>query len=797
MGKLVIDGKTYTADLEGRNLLEVCLSLGMDLPYFCWHPAMHSVGACRQCAVKLFKDEHDEKGRIVMSCMTAAADGMRLSIKDPEAAGFRSQIIDWLMVNHPHDCPVCDEGGECHLQDMTVMSGHVYRSYRFTKRTHTNQDLGPRVTHEMNRCIQCYRCVRFYRDYAGGRDLDVLGCHDNVYFGRITDGTLESPFSGNLAEVCPTGVFTDKSLKAHYSRKWDLRTAPSICVHCGVGCNTAPGERYGLLRRIKPRYNGEVNGSFLCDRGRYGYTFVNAETRIRAPLQRTGSGLSTVPADAAVKTAAEMMGSRAVIGIVSARASLETMYALGKLVGAENLFLDEPDAAHQALRLMADILRKGTVPSASVREAREADAGIILGEDVWNTAPILALNLRQAALNAPRQEAMRSKKIPPWDDAALREAVQDAKGPFFIATPQLTGLDASLARALRAPAADIAALGSAIAREVRSPSGSAANPREDPAALIAAALKAAERPLVVAGGSLGTAVILAAAEIAEALAAAGKSVRFSFVFPECNSLGAALMTRGGLESAARRAEAVRAGSILIAESGLPGKSPAAQMDAFPGASRALICLEHTRAQISERADVFLPAATFAESSGTFVSSEGRTQRFFAVLAPASPVAESWRWIGMMARAAGRKDMAWNALDDVLADMAAELPLLARARDAAPLSGFRSLGMRIPRDSHRVSGRTSNTANLDVHEPTPPEDPDSPLSYSMEGAAVQPPSPLIPRFWSPGWNSDQSVNKFQDKTGGALRGGDPGVRLFEVSDHGPSERESPERAGGSP
>jgi NADH-quinone oxidoreductase subunit G len=164
---------------------------------------------------------------------------------------------------------------------MTVMTGHSYRRFRFRKRTYINQNLGPFVNHEMNRCIQCYRCVRFYRDYAGGRDLNVFSSHHHVYFGRHEDGVLENEFSGNLVEICPTGVFTDKTLMRHYTRKWDLQTAPSICVHCGLGCNTIPGERYGKLRRIHNRYNGEVNGYFLCDRGRYGYEFVNSSGRIR------------------------------------------------------------------------------------------------------------------------------------------------------------------------------------------------------------------------------------------------------------------------------------------------------------------------------------------------------------------------------------------------------------------------------------------------------------------------------------------------------------------------------------
>ncbi|CAG0993742.1 partial NADH-quinone oxidoreductase subunit G, partial [Anaerolineae bacterium] len=187
MAKIFIHGGEYEVE-DGQNLLQACLSLGFDIPYFCWHPAMHSAGACRQCAVKLFRDENDARGRIVMSCVTPVSGGMRVSIDDPEARAFRENVVEWLMSNHPHDCPVCDEGGECHLQDMTQMTGHVYRRFRFRKRTYRNQYLGPLINHEMNRCIQCYRCVRFYRGYAGGADLNVFGSRGRVYFGRVEDG---------------------------------------------------------------------------------------------------------------------------------------------------------------------------------------------------------------------------------------------------------------------------------------------------------------------------------------------------------------------------------------------------------------------------------------------------------------------------------------------------------------------------------------------------------------------------------------------------------------------------------
>ena len=779
---LTIDSRRYEVDAEGKNLLHVCLSLGLNLPYFCWHPALHSVGACRQCAVKLYKDDTDTRGRIIMSCMTPVTDGMRLSIEDPEARAFRGQVTEWLMVNHPHDCPICDEGGECHLQDMVVMTGHVYRRYRFTKRTHRNQDLGPFLNHEMNRCIQCYRCIRFYRDYAGGKDLEALGAHDDVYFGRQADGILENEFSGNLVEVCPTGVFTDKTLMTHYTRKWDLQTAPSICAHCAVGCNTIPGERYGILRRVRTRYNGEVNGYFLCDRGRYGYEFVNSERRLRQPFVNGGGSARPAAADEALAKAAAAVSSGSLVGIGSPRASLETNYALRNLVGPDHFFLGVTDRHLEILQLMTSILRTGPAPVASVRHARQSDAVLVLGEDTGNTAPILALNLRQASMNQPAAAAMKQKRLAAWDDAAVREAIRHEKGPFFIATVEETKLDEVARESHRLSPAEIAVLGFAVAHEIdaASPAPAGVTPgAQQAAARMAAALKAADRPLVVSGSGLGDPeVIRAAANVARALKKAGRDARIHLVFPEANSLGASLMAAGGLDAAAR-ALARRAGqSLVIAEADVFRELTPDRARSLLSSAAHVICVDHTRTPTTDLAEVLLPSVTFAESSGTMVSGEGRAQRFFSVMPPVEPARSAWRWLDQVAVGAGRKTRAWNGLDDVIDSMTSEIPALKGAKDAAPRADYRLAGRGIPRKSLRESGRTAVTANVNLHEPQPVRDPDSPMVYTMEGTSIGAPASLNARFWSPGWNSDQSLTKFQAEVSGQLVGGDPGVRLFE-------------------
>jgi NADH-quinone oxidoreductase subunit G len=758
MAKVWIDNRPYEIDAT-KNLLDGCLSLGFNLPYFCWHPAMGSVGACRQCAVKQFKDENDKKGRIVMACMTPAAENMRISIDDSEAVEFRKAIIEGLMQNHPHDCPVCDEGGECHLQDMTVMTGHDYRRYRFEKRTFHNQYLGPFVNHEMNRCIQCYRCVRFYRDYAGGHDLNAFGLRDIVFFGRESDGVLENEFSGNLVEVCPTGVFTDATLKRHYTRKWDLQMSPSICVHCGVGCNVSAGERYGTLRRIVNRYNREVNGYFLCDRGRYGYEFVNSEKRIRKPI----AGGQEVPEEAARARLREMAGKGKAIGIGSPRASLEANLALRELVGAGRFFSGVGGNDYRLLRLMLSILRSGAARTPSLHDIDLSDAVLVLGEDVPNTAPRIALALRQSVRQQPMRQIAERLHIPLWMDQSVREAVQNARGPLYVATPNAMRIDDIATRIFRGAPDDIARFGFAVAHALDEAAAEPQGLPQDVAALageVAAALQGAKRPVVIAGGGCGSAAVIhAAANTALAL----KGTALAFVVPECNSLGHAMMEAGPLEEALE----ADAETLIVLENDLYRRAPAPVVERLLAKFRHIIVLDSLVNRTTARAHLVLPAAAFAESDGTLVNNEGRAQRFFQAYVPAAPIQESWRWL-----------TTWESLDDAVAAVAGEVPALAATTQAAPPEDFRIAGERVAREPHRYSGRTAMLANISVHEPKPPDDPDSPLAFSMEGTPVQPPSALIPFFWAPGWNSIQSVNKFQKEIAGELRGGPAGVRLIE-------------------
>jgi len=401
MPKLIIDNIPVEVP-PGTNVLEAARSVGITIPHFCYHPALAIASACRLCAVKLL--EGPVKG-IQMSCSLPAQDGMVVSTTDPEALKVRSLVIEWLMINHPHDCPVCDEGGECLLQDFTIAGGHSRRRYQGKKRTHVNQYLGEGIEHEMNRCIQCYRCVRFYQDYAGGTDFGVTGSAGRVYFGRSGDGALESPFSGNLVDICPTGVFTDKTGRFR-ARYWDYQFAPSICPYCSVGCNTAPQAYHRELIKIIARRNDQVNGWFICDRGRFDKKAVNDPARPRNPLIDGKVADYDAALDALAARIHDFIevngpGSLALVG--SPRLALEGSILLGELArnldGAALCYFAETSVA-QGSSAAVDLL--SDTNAASPLDLQGADCIVLFSVDLMEEAPMLAPAIRKAWLAGAR-----------------------------------------------------------------------------------------------------------------------------------------------------------------------------------------------------------------------------------------------------------------------------------------------------------------------------------------------------------------------------------------------------------
>ena len=760
MAKIVIDGVEYEVNPD-NNLLQECLSNGLDLPYFCWHPCMGSVGACRQCAVKQYRDSDDTNGSIVMACMTPAADGAIISINDGQAKDMRERVIESLMISHPHDCPVCEEGGECHLQDMTLMSGHNYRRYDKKKVTHRNQYLGPFINHEMNRCITCYRCVRYYDDYAGGTDLAAQASHHHTYFGRYEEGVLESEFSGNLVEVCPTGVFTDKAFSEHYTRKWDLQTAPSICSGCGTGCNITPGERYGTLRRVVNRYNSEINGYFICDRGRFGFDYVNSSERI---------SLSSKDSDEVMNELNHFKAGDA-IGIGSPRASNESNFALRELVGEDRFFSGLSDSDHEAIQLTLSLAQYSAFRSPSVKEIELADAVIVIGEDVTNTSPRIALALRQSVRNHAIDLAKQSQ-IPAWQDAAVRELAQHERSPLAILTPYTTRLDDIASEIVIGPPSQLIEVAGAIANAISDNAPKIVS-ADDKVGQIAEYLVEAKRPLIVSGGSAGRIdFIKVAANLARALnEKRNEVIDLCLTVPEANTLGMSMLTSeentlGAALDKIRRGEARK---VIVLENDLYRRAPHSEVSEALEKADSLLVLDQLPTKTTEKATLLLPATSFSEHEATYVNYEGRAQVSFQVHQNHGGALPSWRWLSKNPK----EDI--SLLTERLIESSCRFEGIRTLRPQIP--GAVS-GMQVPRQSHRYSGRTAMRANLNVHEPKQPVDDESILSFSMEGIPPAKDATILGAPWSPSWNSNQSISKFQEEVNGDLKQGNTGQLMID-------------------
>jgi NADH-quinone oxidoreductase subunit G len=451
------------------------------------------------------------------------------------------------------------------------------------------------------------------------------------------------------------------------------------------------------------------------------------------------------------------------------------------LAGTDNFYAGMDPHEHRRIDAIIQILREGPSRTPSLREIREADAVLVLGEDVTNTAPLLALALRQAVRQKAFETASR-RKIHLWADAAVRNVAQDAKSPLFISTPHPTRLDDVATRTWHAAPDHIATLGFAIAHALdpRAPAPEGL----PPSALsfvqeAAAALRCAQRAVIVSGtGCHGLAVIQAAANISRAL----KGSALTYAVPECNSLGLGLLGGRTLDEAFTRVRDGLADTVIIVENDLYRRGDAAEVDAFLDKARAVIVLDHYRSATAARAHVVLPAATFAECTGTYVSSESRAQRSFQVFVPPGEVRAAWKWIDAIMVAMPQPSAAARPAtpEDIVGALVRSNAVFAPLRSLAAADDTGLPGQKVPRQPHRYSGRTAMHANASVHEPRPTADPETPLAFSMEGTDGIPPAGLVTRYWSPGWNSVQALNAYQREVGGPLAGDAPGHRLIEPS-----------------
>jgi NADH-quinone oxidoreductase subunit G len=325
---VTIDGAQVSVP-KGTSIIEAAKQAGVLIPHYCYHPSLPSPAVCRMCLVEV-----EKAPKLMPACVTTVADGQVVHTNSAPAKQAREGVLEFLLANHPLDCPICDQAGECELQDYTFQEGRAAgRHDDYPKRYNPVESFGPDVLYVPNRCILCTRCVRFMDDVAGDDVLNVSERGDRAYIGIFPERELDHPWAGNVVDLCPVGSLISKDF-LHKARAWDLDRTASVCPGCTQGCNITVDTRDNTVVRLRPRANLEVNRHFMCDEGRMHYRWMNRGDRIEAPLVLEGGRHQAVDWESALARFAQLAkgGAGRAVLLASGRASLESLGLLRRLV---------------------------------------------------------------------------------------------------------------------------------------------------------------------------------------------------------------------------------------------------------------------------------------------------------------------------------------------------------------------------------------------------------------------------------------------------------------------------------
>jgi NADH-quinone oxidoreductase subunit G len=324
MVNLTIEGRRVSVP-DGTSILEAAKVAGVLVPHYCYHPGLPVVGVCRMCLVEV-----EKAPKLAPSCATAAAEGQVVHVHSEKALEARKGVLEMLLINHPLDCPICDQAGECELQDYTYQEGRAEGRYRDPKRFNPVEDFGGDVMYVANRCILCTRCVRFMDDVAHDPVLSVAERGDRALIGKFEGQDLTHPWAGNVIDLCPVGALLSKD-SLNKARAWDLDRSASVCPNCSQGCNMIVETRDNQVVRLRPRPNEEVNKFFMCDHGRLNYRWMNRADRVEEPLLRQASVLVKTDWEFALSSAARLLSGKRSFVLASPNLSNEALFLLGKL----------------------------------------------------------------------------------------------------------------------------------------------------------------------------------------------------------------------------------------------------------------------------------------------------------------------------------------------------------------------------------------------------------------------------------------------------------------------------------
>ena len=639
--QVTINGRTVETE-AGRMIIDVAEELGVYVPRFCYHPGMRSVAVCRMCLVQI-----EGQRKLMPACATPATDGLVMNTAAPEAIDAQAGMLEFLLINHPLDCPICDRAGECPLQDQTYRHGPGTSRYVEPKRTFEKAlEISNLVVLDRERCVLCWRCVRFSDEIAGDRFIQLVDRGPGTQILTFTDEPFDSYFSGNTIQICPVGALTSKPYR-FVSRPWDLQTAPSVCAYCAVGCPISNESRSEKLVRVQALPNENVNDFWICDKGRFGYHYVDSDDRLTNPLVREGDEfVATTWTDAAARIA-EHVGEGKKVGVVAGgHLTTEDAWAIARLakevIGTPHVDSRIQDAGAPYERMLAVGNVAGS--TATLNDLESARTIVWTGADPKEALPVLYLR--------------------------LRKAIVDGGAKLIVVSPRRMSLDVFATHVVRCePAGEAAAL---EALRAQTP---------------AAAARDIGDPLVVcwAPGSPGrdesatadAIVALARESGAKVLAcpphAGSQGMIDMGVYPTLDP-GHRPATEAGMDTRAML-EAAASGdldALLVFGADLVADFPDAALARRALESDVFVAVAELFAtETATHADVLLPSAAYSEREGTFTNLERRLQKIEPLNPPPGSAQEPWRICAHIAAALDRPwdldgcDAVWDAIRDAV------------------------------------------------------------------------------------------------------------------------------------
>jgi len=633
MPKLTIDGIEFEAE-AGSSVLQACETLGIEIPRFCYHERLSVAGNCRMCLVEM-----ERSPKPVASCAMPVAEGMVIHTNTETVKKARNGVMEFLLINHPLDCPICDQGGECDLQDQAMAYGRDASRYHEHKRAVKDKYMGPLVKTIMTRCIHCTRCVRFATEVAGVPELGLLGRGEGAEISTYLEKALASELSGNIIDLCPVGALTSKPYAFH-ARSWELRKTESVDAMDAVGAAIRVDTRGNEVMRIMPRLNDDVNEEWLSDRSRFACDGLRRQ-RLDKPYIRGADG-KLAPASwddalAAVASRLRGMDGKKVAAIAGNQCDAESMFALKSLM--ESLGSPNLDCRQDGAALDGSGARAGYIFNSGFAGLDDADALLIVGSNPRLEAPVVNARIRKRWLQGEFPVAVIGQQADLTYDY-----------DYLGAGPQTLGEIASGKHAF------------------------------------AKILKNAERPMIIVGmGALartdGAAVLAAARKIAEDSGATGKGWSgFNILHTESARVGGLdlgfVPAKGGRDVAgimegAGKGE-IEAVYLLAAD----------EIDMNRLGKAFVIYQGHHGDMGAHRADVILPGAAYTEKSGTWVNSEGRVQRGQRAVFPPGEAREDWTILRALSGVMG-KTLPFDSLDALRDRMAQTHPVFATLDECVP------------------------------------------------------------------------------------------------------------------